>query len=184
MFAHPFTRLAYAQVEAALDLAYALVEGCGVKAQFDARLEGVAVDTGAARVELAPLKGRVRALEKCVQDYSGDVSRLWDIVRGSIVFYSEAELRLGVDALLAMGAKVRKDRIEAPLANGYRDVMMDIVVEGVHCEVQLHLEAVIAVKERYHGLVYEVERSGGYVSPELYAEEKAAYEYAWEVSRG
>lgn len=172
-------------VMADLAIYYQTVEDNGTKASLDAMLWDTGLALGACRVECAPLKGAGRAFEKVVLDYHGDVSRLWDLVRGSLVFYSEVEAYRGVEYLTEKhGATVRKDRIAAPLDNGYRDIMLDIEIAGVHCEVQVHLEAVINVKERYHGAVYEVERSGGTVPADLYAEEKAAYEYAWEVSRG
>ena len=146
------------------------------------------------RLSLAPLKGEARCVEKAVNEYDGDYSKLVDVVRCSIVVDTEDQLEAVARALLDANATsyrvVRlKNRFKDPLFNGYRDALYSISVRVVlagggeiwHvCEVQLHLAAVLAHKEESHEY-YEFFR--GYFKGNVNAVESqmAVLEAVWEL---
>jgi hypothetical protein len=116
-------------------------------------------------LSLAPLKGKTRCNEKVSNEYSGDYAKLVDVVRCSIVVYTEEQMEDVAQSLSATKSHIGyeilrlKNRFRVPLFNGYRDALYSILVDcgdGVlHvCEVQLHLAAIVAHKERSH-LFYE-----------------------------
>ena len=94
-----------------------------------------------------PLKPRSRCAEKAKAKYKGEVSRVLDVVRGSIVAETELELlelyeklRRGLDIVRV------KNRFDKPGITGYKDLLLTIAVpigDAEHlCELQLHLRAV------------------------------------------
>jgi len=105
---------------------------------------------------MAPLKSEERCEEKSRNEYGGDISRLIDIVRASYVVEDELQLIGVADALQEFHENgeieiVRvKNRFIEPLWNGYRDALYNIKVNGVICEVQLHLGAVVLHKKKSH----------------------------------
>jgi len=109
------------------------------------------------------LKGRERALQR-IEDFAGDVSQLTDIVRASLVFKDIDNLysflnELGSDNNKS-GLEVVsiKDRVLNPLDSGYRDVLLKINFGGHVCELQLHLEPLIEVKNGAGHDLYEQAR--------------------------
>ena len=109
------------------------------------------------RLCLAPPKGHARAAEKIRDDYDGDASRLVDVNRCSIVVDEERQL-VAVASKLMEGSLCEvvrlKNRFAEPLFNGYRDALYSVRVSSGDvshiCELQLHLAAVIAHKEKTH----------------------------------
>jgi hypothetical protein len=94
------------------------------------------------------LKGRARAMEKIKADYSGDVSKIIDVSRASIVLKTADDIKLAVK-LVQERAKVfrMKDRFASPV-DGYRDVMFNLEMPNGHiCELQVQLESIQQVKE-------------------------------------
>jgi hypothetical protein len=126
---------------------------------------------------LVPLKPRARCEEKVGTEYGGAWSRLLDVVRCSIVMYSEEQLCAVADTLVrraqplarlvhaAVGdyAIVRlKNRFRSPCFNGYQDALYSVALcvgagQWVVCEVQLHHTALLIHKETSHPL-YECMR--------------------------
>merc|ERR1712070_693924 len=70
-----------------------------------------------------------------------------------------------------MGIVRTKDRVTKPLPSGYRDVLLNITIEGCDMvmELQLHLKDVIAVKEGAHR-IYDLLRTSGWEKDEVQAE--------------
>ena len=100
---------------------------------------------------LGPLKTEARCVEKAKDDYGGNVRRLIDIARASIVVDTEAQLRAVFDALLSTGDVVRlKNRFANPSFNGYRDALFNVRVDGHIAEVQVHLTPFLNDKEEAH----------------------------------
>ena len=89
-----------------------------------------------------------------------------DAARGSIICETLAELAVVKQVLLAdkpgapMVVRV-KDRLSEPASGGYRDVMLNVEVEGHVCELQLHLAKLITIKSKAHR-VYQMQRSAGW----------------------
>lgn len=113
-------------------------------------------------IVLAPIKGEARATEKVDSDYGGDWSRLLDVVRASVAMDSLPALKRAMTTLEEGGAKLArpvKNRFDAPLANGYRDILANYrLPSGAICEVQFHLKPILAARERER-LAYDVVRA-------------------------
>ena len=105
------------------------------------------------------LKTQERLLEKVDNEYEGDVSRVVDAVRCSIVADTEEQLVALAQALNDENIIVRfKNRFREPLWNGYRDGLYNVRVSDHVCEVQLHLAALLRHKQESH-VYYEFFRS-------------------------
>lgn len=102
------------------------------------------------------IKRRKRAEEKVEDDYRGDWSRLLDLVRATVVADGVEELYAGVAKLVEAGARYARlpeDRLETPLANGYRDYLANYRLPcGLVCEVQFHLPETVEAREQNHGV--------------------------------
>lgn len=125
-------------------------------------------------VLMAPLKGLVRSNTKVQVKYAGDLTQLSDICR--------ATLRVSVkrkadgqddDTLKRIYTFMKKfvrcppkgvvvthyhDRYQHPMWGGYRDFLFIICVRGMFCELQINIDALLAVKEGAGHDKYEVER--------------------------
>ena len=110
------------------------------------------------------LKGLLRAREKIAMDYDGDVSRLRDILRASIVCETVEELRMLGDELEALEVagtvrvvQVKNRFVGVPTPSGYRDVNVSVIYHGLLCEIQIHLEPILAIADQQH-VAYEAAR--------------------------
>eukprot|EP00957_Ditylum_brightwellii_P177201 13498971-Ditylum_brightwellii.AAC.1 len=97
-------------------------------------------------------------MEKVKNEYNGDFSRLVDIVRASIVVTDEDQLISVADALKEREVVRLKNRFKEPLFNGYCDALYNIEIDGIVCEVQLHINAIVVHKDESH-TYYECFRS-------------------------
>ena len=105
---------------------------------------------------LGPLKTRERCAEKAKNEYSGDVRRLVDICRASVVVDTEDQLEAVFRHLLADPARVvrLKNRFANPSFNGYRDALFTVrldLPQGSHlAEIQVHLSPILELKAEAH----------------------------------
>jgi len=114
-----------------------------------------------------PTKGIARALQKTLEEYGGDYTRLLDYARITIVFDSVASLVSALAWLVAPEREPRfrpvriKDRLsrawDAVMSGGNRDVMVNGLLElggGRHLivEVQLHIRCLYELKSDLHVL--------------------------------
>ena len=102
-----------------------------------------------------------------------DVYRVLDIVRASGVFNSIGDfhrviLSLLEDDMSVEGCKVvvmrLKDRVTKPLGNGYRDLLLNLRIEGCDgliVELQQHFDHIISIKEDSHK-IYVLLRAAGW----------------------
>ena len=110
------------------------------------------------------LKGLLRAREKIAMDYGGDASHLRDILRASIVCETVDELRTLGDELAALETagtvrvvQVKNRFVGVPTPSGYRDVNVSVIYHGLLCEIQIHLEPILAIADQQH-VAYEAAR--------------------------
>ncbi|MDO8775679.1 MAG: RelA/SpoT domain-containing protein [Burkholderiaceae bacterium] len=127
-----------------------------VKPVFDGRLMEVADRLG-AQLKLAKLKGPDRAAAKIASDYGGDPTQIKDLVRGTVVVKSLqdveqaiAELRNKFEVLETGFRNSLTDATVSP--NGYRDVKMNVRIDGHTAEVQVNLAEMMAAKHDAHPL--------------------------------
>jgi phage-related protein (TIGR01555 family) len=111
---------------------------------------------------IAPNKSQARAEEKVRKDYKDDWSQLKDMVRGSVVLNSMAELREAFTAAEKAGlefAAQPKDRFAKPTAEGYRDLNTLVKLpNGMVGELQFHVREMSDAKAMGHRF-YEEQRS-------------------------
>lgn len=171
-----YEELADLATEAELTLASILSRlGCPViRPQY---LDLGELETALARpgpvVVLPPVKGEERATEKVEEDYGGNWSRLLDMVRAAVACDTLAELHAVADKVTgwvteAGGsvARLPHDRFRNPLANGYRDLLVNYRLpvweakdgQGFIVEVQYHLKPMLLARERER-LAYDVVRA-------------------------
>jgi hypothetical protein len=118
--------------------------------------QAVASELGGHVVIPEKLKGRARAEEKIGSDYQGENARITDLARSSIEFDHPRQIEAAVQRIRERAEVVRiKDRFKNPV-EGYRDVMMNVRMPHGHVvEIQLHLKAILEVKNGPGHALYE-----------------------------
>ena len=102
----------------------------GVDADMEVEWEGSKLVLDKARgvyykgLTLAPLKGRARCAEKVKNEYGGDVNRLVDVVRCSIVVTTE-------DQLVGVADVLQKEAVIVRLKNRFKDPLWYLLVRCV-----------------------------------------------------
>jgi len=126
-----------------------------VSATFHEQLKAIVKQCG-GEYQPGPNKSRVRAVEKMENDYDGDHTKLVDIVRASGIFPNFLCLAMAVDILMSPDCALivvrAKDRFNKPTDFGYKDMLLNVRLEGSdHVgELQLHLAPIIEVKPACH----------------------------------
>ena len=126
-----------------------------------APLEAIVQEAG-GEYKRGPRKKEGRIREK-MEEYGGDFARVVDLERATGVFDSVDDLSLAISLLRAASRRgditIRrcKDRFGKPFENGYRDLQLNVELEGFVGELQLNLRRIIEVKAKAH-TIYEVER--------------------------
>lgn len=137
------------------------------KPGFDSAIETLAKRHGAEAVT-TPLKNRNRAQEKANALYSGDLNRVEDILRASIVVsasdtvttvFNEAAKEF--DVVKAVNKYAEKQHS----SDGYFDARLLINIDGLLAEIQMHTKAMQAAKESLHDLYEERQRITRSVQP-------------------
>jgi hypothetical protein len=127
------------------------------------------LNTSNVKAELSEpqLKKKERASIKMEIKYGGDVSRLTDIFRGTMIFETLADMYTGVQLITTHqslkgpgGAVVTsiEDRFQTPMPKGYGDVMVQFVVDGIPGELQLNVRPMYEAKSGGGHARYRVER--------------------------
>lgn len=105
------------------------------------------------------VKSEQRAKEKIESDLSGNVNKITDIARASIIA-KDVEGLVTAYEVISNQTKVIgvKNRFKSPAASGYRDlnILVELPETKIIAEIQLHLEEIEKVKSGpEHGL-YEI----------------------------
>lgn len=170
------------------------------KDEFDAKNIAIAKEVG-GKAAIVPLKGSTRAVDKIIGDYDGDPSQIKDLLRTTIEIEDPSE----VDNVLAkLGENYQieekgfrnllKEGTDSLGGSGYRDMKMNVKINGVYAEVQVNFPEMLKAKEQMHGhyeQISEILRSAsktkGIMSKEdndriasLNQEMKDVYDSAWE----
>ena len=153
-----------------------LLQAEDIAPKFHSVLLGI-VEAGGGRYKEGPNKTRSRAIEKIEKDYNGNPRKLVDVVRASAIFTTFVQLALFVEVLLGEGCALlvvrAKDRFNYPLDSGYRDMLLNVKLEGSEHvgELQLHLQSIIDIKEAAHR-TYALMRAVGWEDDEIDEEEE------------
>ncbi|KAL7548323.1 hypothetical protein ACHAWF_011610, partial [Thalassiosira exigua] len=109
---------------------------------------------GMQTLAVGPIKRPSEALLKCERKYGGDPLLVTDFCRASLFVKDVATLLALIEVVLSKYAStVRRIKLStlksdhAPLAGGYRDVKINLEVNGHVCEIQVHLIPLWLVKE-------------------------------------
>ena len=147
---------------------YAIAEVA--REEYTKVMTAACIDSAAA-LTVAGLKGKERAAAKASEEYKDKtapfVSWLFDVVRGSVLCETEADIVSLYEALESNPDVeiVRvKNRFSPPLFNGYRDILMNVAVKvgpvSHLCELQIHLKAIKDSEPMHKShLTYEFFRS-------------------------
>jgi hypothetical protein len=114
-----------------------------------------------AEYQASDLKGSSRAVEKIRYEYRGDATQIKDLLRSTIVVnnFQQAgvalrEVRNRFQALDS-GFRNLLDPNSKALNGGYRDIKINVNVDGHIAEVQINFPELIAVKDKHHKLYEE-----------------------------
>ncbi|WP_411885881.1 hemagglutinin repeat-containing protein [Polaromonas sp. YR568] len=115
------------------------------KIEIDLLAEKIAADVG-GQVAKAPIKSVDRAIEKIVEDYAGDPSKIKDLARNTIIVKDEM-LSAVTSRLESSGATVKVINSSTdPL--GYSGINTTITTKsGITAEIQVNTPAMIYAKE-------------------------------------
>jgi hypothetical protein len=141
--------------------------------------------TGSATPPEFNLKAAKRAREKIRLEYNKDFRQLKDTLRGSIICKNLADValvwkqlkQLEVDGVLTV-LQVKNRYRGPPMPGGYRDINVNVLFEGMICEVQMHTAGHYALKKEVHpsyalcrsvGLVGDIQEldSGGRLATKI-----------------
>lgn len=122
-----------------------------LKPAFDNALDRIAESVGGRAVK-PELKTTARAVEKIVNDYAGDATRVKDVLRGTIAVDDVASARRAADTIRQNFTLLAGERNllteEAHPADGYRDAKFNVrLADGTIAEIQVNLPEMIKVKD-------------------------------------
>lgn len=139
------------------------------------------------------LKSKQRTLEKIEGEYRGKVEKVLDIAGSKVIYNSVEDLYNALNKFANEFDIVKfKDRIQNPLPNGYRDILMNIKMKNGHIvEFRLHLKEMDEAAKVGHK-IYEQRRTLEAIGKkrelkveelkliyQLQKQEKFIYENAW-----
>ena len=159
-------------LQSQLDAVYRRCEA--KKRAFDKLVTQFAEQTGGNPL-LIPLKAHERAREKLIDVLGGQLDRLTDILRATLVYETEADVLVGFSRVLRNVRVLRERNLYREglaLSDGYRDAKIDFDFEGVPVELQFNTKAMLTAKEKAHPLYEEkrqllaTKRSGAQLSTE------------------
>ena len=138
--------------------------------EFKTILNKLGSETG-LQIIIAPLKGKKRVWEKALFDYNKDQSKVVDIGRGSAIAKDLKSIIIATRWMLQHCKVVRmKNRFsdgrkQIMARGGYRDILINIDLNGFIFEIQIHLQVLYNLKEESH-LILDVARAA--IEPTIY----------------
>lgn len=120
------------------------------------------------------VKSEQRARQKIAHELNGEVNRITDLARATIVAEDIESLMLAYEQLNRFTKIVKtKNRFKTPARSGYRDLnlLVQLPHSNIVAEVQLHLKAIADVKSGEEHDIYEeiqsIERAAASQSRQL-----------------
>lgn len=157
--------------------------------ELEGLLHKVAKETGSG-VILSGVKNKDRAHEKILAEFNGDVTKITDIARGTLVADSVEEILGGFNRISEDANIVAvKNRFKEPQPSGYRDlkILIELPESKIIAEVQIHLRAIANVKSGPEHDLYEIvqriERNAKYENRPLTELESVQINYARKESQ-
>jgi len=122
--------------------------------EFESLYNKIAEGLDLPKTDYGPsIKGDPRAIEKAVDDYGGDFTKIKDMLRGQFVVGSTDQLKQLVSrlsSLIPAGSKY-KNNILTPMSTGYRDVKVNVPMSnGITAEFQIMFPEMETTKFKLH----------------------------------
>jgi hypothetical protein len=129
-------------------------QAVALKPGFDDVITAVAKAVGGKPMH-GPIKTSDRAVAKIAADYDGDATRISDLLRATVLVDDHDSLQSALTGVLGKYPLAGKSRNKyapdsVPWADGYRDVLLKVSVNGHVAEVQVNTPKMLAAKERMH----------------------------------
>ncbi|CAN0465453.1 unnamed protein product, partial [Ectocarpus sp. 12 AP-2014] len=128
------------------------------KNRLDDLVAGIAEHTGECEVHCAEVKSRASTQRKARKSYGGDVRKVADMARVSVICDNPEALKRAYSAIVESFQgdvlRVANGFNSDWMPSGYRDVKVNPVVDEHLCEIQLHLREFFTLKSGQHA-VYE-----------------------------
>lgn len=130
--------------------------------QAQAELETICKSTALltnSEALFAGVKSQARAEEKIVLELNGDVTRITDLARATIIANDVESLVEVYEAVSREADVVKvKNKFKSPADSGYRDLnlLVRLPKTNIIAEVQLHLKAIADVKSGPEHELYEI----------------------------
>ncbi|CAM9911915.1 unnamed protein product, partial [Ectocarpus sp. 8 AP-2014] len=145
-------------VRFAAQLEFYLADAKLAKNHLDELVADIAKGTGGCQVHCAEVKSRASTQRKARKSYGGDVRKVADMARVSVICDTPEAFKR---AYLAIVESFQGDVLRVAngfnsdwMPSGYRDVKVNPVVNEHLCEIQLHLREFFTLKGDQHA-VYE-----------------------------
>lgn len=105
---------------------------------------------GGIKVIKAPVKGYARAMEKVINDYNGDVSKIGDLARNTIIVNSEADVQRIIQSLQTHPSVIKGSvTLPSPETMGYFGGNIKVMTDsGLMAEIQVNTPAMLYAKEK------------------------------------
>jgi hypothetical protein len=119
-------------------------------------LSGLAAQSGGV-AQLTPLKDKDRAIAKINARYKGNASQIRDVLRGSIVVGTAADVDKAFNLVKdVFPVDFARNGYAAAVhsSDGYFDAKLEIITYGIFAEIQIHTQAMIVAKDEAH-VLYE-----------------------------
>ena len=148
------------QVQPTADLAQLYADAGATKPEYDRLLQRVVRECAAACPGLAlalptTLKKSSRVAEKAAlrRTKKGDVSIVKDVVRAMVTVKRFAHVTVVLHAIMAVAVIIRiKERFfESPSGGGWRDLMINVWIDGHICEIQIVHEMLLTARKTLPG---------------------------------
>lgn len=137
-------------------------KAAAAKDSFDEKNAKIAKEVGGTAA-IVPLKGSTRAVDKILGDYDGDPSQIKDLLRTTIEIKDLSEVdnvlaKLGENySIEEKGFRnLLKEGTDSLGGSGYRDMKMNVKIDGVMAEVQVNFPQMLKAKEKMHGHYEEI----------------------------
>jgi hypothetical protein len=131
------------------------------KDKFDSTNQEIA-DLFGTKAAVVPLKNTERAVEKIIDAYEGDPSKIKDLLRTTIPVKSLGELNKAIETIKSKyGEPIKFRNLLDPNTkslggSGYRDINMVVEINGSYAELQINLPEMLEAKDKGHKFYEEL----------------------------
>ncbi|MEM3408155.1 MAG: non-canonical purine NTP pyrophosphatase [Candidatus Micrarchaeia archaeon] len=146
-----------------------------IKPDFDKILKQIAKDNHGVAIA-TELKKKDRTIEKALTEYGGNINKVTDILRGSIIVERSERIKDVINDIKSEFSVIQiKDYINLPSVSGYMSILIKVKFRGLPAEIQIHLKRLFEMNEYIGHMLYEIERR---INAQTKKEKRG--QYSWE----